>query len=292
MFFGIPSSENPNLYILGIPWDASSSFRRGSAKGPKAIREATTAELYNSFNESLANLAEHWSYRDLGDIKTGSFEELIENISKTVKEHYSGELFLFLGGDHSITYAAFKAIKEVSGEDFGLIYFDAHPDLYPEYEGDKYSHACTVRRLVEKELVRGDNVVQIGVRAPTREQIEFAQEQGIRIVPASEIYRSPRVEISFKKAYLSFDMDVLDPAFAPGVGNPEPGGLSTRELVEIIKSLNVSVVAFDIVELNPKYDYKGITAFAAAKIIREVLGKVAKNAERDLVKREARGFLC
>jgi len=275
MLFGIPSSKKPNLYILEIPWDNSSSFRRGCAEGPRAIREATSEELYNSFNELLINLAEHWSYKDLGDIRVDTFEELVEKVNKTVKGHYSGELFLFLGGDHSITYATFKAIKEASGDDFGLIYFDAHPDMYPEYEGDKYSHACTVRRLIEEGQVKGEKVVQIGVRAPTREQVEFAKEHGVKIISASEIYQSPRVHVSFEKAYLSFDMDVLDPAFAPGVGNPEPGGLSTRELVEVIKSLNVEIIAFDIVELNPNYDYKGISAFAAAKIIREVLGKAA-----------------
>ncbi|MCD6559578.1 MAG: agmatinase [Palaeococcus sp.] len=274
MLFGIPQSEKPNLYLLGIPWDASSSFRRGSAEGPNAIREATSSKLYNSFNEGLTNLAEHWRYKDLGDIKADSFEELVERVNSTVKAYYKGELFLFLGGDHSITYATFKAIKEAFKERFGLIYFDAHPDLYPKYEGDMYSHACTVRRLVEEGLVEGENVVQIGVRAPTKEQIEFAREHGIKIISASEIYRSPKIEIPFGRAYLSFDMDVLDPAFAPGVGNPEPGGLSTRELVEVVKNLNVKVMAFDIVELNPGYDYKGISAFAAAKIIREVLGKM------------------
>ena len=221
------------------------------------------------------NLAEYWRYKDLGDIKAKSFRELVENVDKIVKRYYNGEFFLFLGGDHSITYAAFKSLREISREEFGLIYFDAHPDLYPEYEGEKYSHACTVRRLVEEELVKGKNIVQIGIRAPTKEQIEFAKEHGIKVISASEVYYSWKAEVPFEKAYLSFDVDVLDPAFAPGVGNPEPGGLTVRELVEVIKSLNVNVVGFDVVELNPEYDYKGISAFATAKIIREVLGKSA-----------------
>jgi len=275
MLFGIPSSEVPNLYIIGAPWDGSSSYRRGCARGPEAIREATSEKLYNSFNETLVNLAEYWRYKDLGDIKAESFRELVENMDKIVKRYYNGEFFLFLGGDHSITYAAFKSLREISREEFGLIYFDAHPDLYPEYEGEKYSHACTVRRLVEEELVKGKNIVQIGIRAPTKEQIEFAKEHGIKVISASEVYYSWKAEVPFEKAYLSFDVDVLDPAFAPGVGNPEPGGLTVRELVEVIKSLNVNVVGFDIVELNPEYDWKGISAFATAKIIREVLGKSA-----------------
>ncbi|USS40180.1 agmatinase [Thermococcus aggregans] len=276
MLFGIPPSEKPNLYILGIPWDESSSYRRGCAEGPEVIREATSEKLYNSFNESLVDLAEHWRYKDLGDVKAESFEELVERIDDLVKSHYSGELFLFLGGDHSITYATFRALREASKEEFGLIYFDAHPDLYSEYDGNKYSHACTVRRLVEEGFVKGRDVVQIGIRAPTKEQIDFAEEHGIKIISASEVYRCQEVDVPFEKAYLSFDMDVLDPAFAPGVGNPEPGGLTTRELVEVIKSLKTEVVAFDVVELNPDYDYKGITAFAAAKVIREVLGKAVK----------------
>lgn len=277
MLFGIPPSEKPNLYILGIPWDNSSSYRRGCARGPRAIREATSEKLYNGFNESLVNLTEYWGYKDLGDVKAESFGELVEKVYELIKSHYTGELFIFLGGDHSITYATFRALKKVSQEEFGLIYFDAHPDLYPEYEGDRYSHACTVRRLVEEGFVKGRNVVQIGIRAPTKEQIEFAEEHGIKIILASEIYHCQKVDVPFERAYFSFDMDVLDPAFAPGVGNPEPGGLTTRELVEVIKSLKTEVVAFDVVELNPSYDYKGITAFAAAKIIREILGKTAKN---------------
>ena len=277
MLFGIPPSEKPNLYILGIPWDNSSSYRRGCARGPRAIREATSEKLYNGFNESLVNLTEYWGYKDLGDVKAESFGELVEKVYELIKSHYTGELFIFLGGDHSITYATFRALKKVSQEEFGLIYFDAHPDLYPEYEGDRYSHACTARRLVEEGFVKGRNVVQIGIRAPTKEQIEFAEEHGIKIISAPEIYHCQKVDVPFERAYLSFDMDVLDPAFAPGVGNPEPGGLTTRELVEVIKSLKTEVVAFDVVELNPSCDYKGITAFAAAKIIREILGKTAKN---------------
>ena len=275
MLFGIPKAENPNLYVVGVPWDRSSSYRRGASLGPEAIRKATSGELYNSFTENLVNLAEHWRYGDLGDVTAESYPELVKKVEKTVARHYNGELFLFLGGDHSITYATVRAVKRASGKGFGLLYFDAHPDLYPEYNGDPYSHACPVRRIVEEGLVKGENVVQIGIRAPTREQLKFAEEHGITIVSAADVWRGKEIEVPFGRAYLSFDMDVLDPAFAPGVGNPEPAGLSTRELVEIIKALDVEIIAFDVVELNPKYDLAGITAFAAAKIIREVLGRAA-----------------
>jgi len=269
MLFGIPQSEDANLYVLGIKWDLSSSYRRGSRDAPEAIREATSSLLYNSFSEELKNLKDLWKYRDLGDIEAFSYPEIMKEVEKIVDISDEG-LFLFLGGDHSITYATLRAIAK-HHKNFGLIYFDAHPDMYKSYDGDIYSHACPVRRIVENGIVKGENIVQIGIRAATKEQMEFAKENGIEIITSSEIFKEKEIEIPFEWAYLSFDMDVLDPAYAPGVGNPEPGGLTTRELVEIIKNLNVGVISFDIVELNPHYDYKGITAFAAAKIIREVL---------------------
>ena len=274
MMFGIPRSERPNLYILGIAWDGSSTYRRGAAQGPRAVREATSSKLYNSYTEDLVNLAEAWSYMDLGDMAGRSFSEIVGRVEETVKARYRGELFLFLGGDHSITYAAFRALRRVAGR-MGLIYFDAHPDLYPSYEGDPYSHACTLRRLVEEGLVRGEDVVLVGVRAPTPEQVAFAEEHGIRVIDVSEARRNPDVSAPGSTVYLSFDLDVLDPAHAPGVGNPEPGGLSTRELVDIIKSLDVMIAGFDVVELTPNHDPSGITALAAAKIIRETLGLAA-----------------
>ncbi len=276
LFFGIPESDDPNLYVLGIAWDGSSTFRRGSREAPKVIREATTDELYNSFTEDLIDLRGVWRLKDLGDVSGAIFSSVVDGVSEVVSSKYRGEVFLFLGGDHSVTYASIKALKSVSNEDFGLIYFDAHPDLYPQYDGDRYSHACTVRRLIEEDFIKGDKVIEIGIRAPTREQIDFAREAGITIVNISEIRRNPHVELDFNKAYISIDLDVLDPAFAPGVGNPEPGGLSVRELVDVLKDLELDVIAFDIVELIPKYDYKGITAFTASKLIREILGLIAR----------------
>ncbi len=276
MMFGIPRSEKPNLYLLGIAWDGSSSFRRGAAQGPAAIREATSSRLYNSYTEDMANLAETWSYMDLGDISGETFAEIVRKVEEIVEERYGGELFLFLGGDHSITYAAFRALRRASGRRMGLIYFDAHPDLYPSYEGDPYSHACTLRRLVEEGPVRGEDIVIVGVRAPTPEQARFAEEHGIRIIDASEARRNPCISVAASPVYISFDLDVLDPAYAPGVGNPEPGGLSTRELVDLVKSLDVELAGFDVVEIVPSHDPSGITALAAAKIIRETLGLAAR----------------
>jgi agmatinase len=271
MLFGIPRSEDPKLCVLGIRWDGSSSYRRGSSKAPGFIREATSEEIYNSFSEDLVNLAEAWSYLDLGDIEGESFEDIVRAVEERVGSIYRGQKFLFLGGDHSITYATFRGLKRASGEKFGLIYFDAHPDCYEIYDGNRYSHACTVRRLLEEGYV--EDVVMVGIRAATKQQMEFAEERGIRIFSVDEV---DDFDARMERAYISLDIDVLDPAFAPGSSNPEPGGLSTRELIRAIKKLDLDLVALDIVEVNPEFDHSGITCFAAAKIIREVLGKFAE----------------
>lgn len=274
MLFGMPESDDAKLLVLGVSWDGSSSYRRGASKAPACIREATSEEIYNSFSEGLVNLAEEWSYLDLGDATGSEFSEVVKSVGEMVKLRYGGQRFLFLGGDHSITYATFRALREASGERFGLIYFDAHPDCYESYNGDPYSHACTVRRLVEEGYVRGEDVVLLGIRAATKQQVDFATSLGIRMFGVDELNEFDGAGL--ERAYISFDIDVLDPAFAPGSSNPEPGGLSTRELIGAIRKLDFDLVAFDIVEVNPYFDCSGITCFTAAKIIKEVLGRFAK----------------
>ena len=290
-FFGIPlDDENPNFYVLGIPWDFSSSYRRGAAKAPSFIRKSTSSKIYNIYSENLVNLGEFWRLKDLGDLEVSNktIEQVYNDLLRVIEKNYRDDkFFLFMGGDHIITYLCVKAMKRAIGGEWGLLYFDSHPDLYKEYDGDPYSHACVVRRIVEEKLVSPENIIEVGIRAPTREQIDFAKKHDIKIISTHDLYSlnvkdtlrllieelNSRVE----KAYLSIDLDVLDPSYAPGVGNPEPGGISTKQLIDIfheISSLNIA--CFDIVELCPKYDPSGISGFVAAKIVREILGIVAK----------------
>jgi len=274
-FFGLPESTDGNFRVLGIPWDESSSYRKGSKEAPYKIRTATDAYLYESITEDLTELGKYLSYEDLGDLEVDDleFEELIEMINSVIEEDYRKEaIYLFLGGDHSITYPTVKALKGQVEDDFGIIDFDAHPDLYDSLNGNEYSHGCPFRRIIDEGLVKPENIVQVGLRASTIEHVKYAEEKGINIIGADELDKIRELTLGFDKAYLSFDMDVLDPAFAPGVGNPEPGGISTRELIDIVKDLDVQVEAFDIVEFNPERDSSDITAYAAAKIIKEVLG--------------------
>lgn len=278
MFFGIPRSDSQNLYVVGVAWDGGSSYRKGSSSAPQLIRQATSHRLYNSYTEGLTDLRPAWRYQDLGDVSARSFDELASRLEAIVASapRAADSLFLFLGGDHSITIATVRALRRVKG-DFGLVYLDAHPDMYSEYDGDPYSHACVVRRIVELGLVDPGRIVVAGVRAPTPEQAEFARGSGVRVVSVHDLAHNGIPALGFERAYVSIDLDVLDPAFAPGVGNPEPGGLSTRELVRALHGLEgVDIVGFDIVEYNPRHDHSMITAFAAAKIIRELLGLAAR----------------
>jgi agmatinase len=281
-----------NLCVLGIPWDASSTYRKGSHQSPIIIRSATSGALYNSFTETGVNLKEKWQIYDIGDAvitNTKPIDDrnrILEYISKANRYQMR---FLFLGGDHLTTYFTFWSLKQLLGEKkIGLIYLDAHPDLYENYEGDKYSHACVVRRIVEETHMDPEFIVQVGIRASTPEQEAYAASKGIKTITTREFQANTAhgsaqlvkdyLPKNLDAIYLSMDLDVLDPAYAPGVGNPQPGGLSTREVIDFIHGLEgLKISAFDITELCPSIDYSGITAFASAKIIQETLGTLPKD---------------
>lgn len=286
LFFGAETKDigRANAYTLGLCWDKGPSFRKGSAKAPAMIRDYTSSKLYNSFTEVGVNIRDHWRIYDLGDVKPLSITDAIPTVKGIIGKLTNSKLNIFLGGDHSITYMSLKALKETLNGSWGLVYFDAHPDLYDTYEGDRYSHACTARRLIDDGIVSPKHTIQIGIRAATAEQIDYAGNKGLRILSTSDSYEMNKGEISstVKKTlsnvdniYMSFDADVLDPAFAPGVGNPEGGGVMLRDIIDIIhgfKGLNIQ--AFDVVETNPDYDYAGITFCSVSKFIRESLGVI------------------
>jgi agmatinase len=291
-FFNAKSNDidTCNLITLGIPWDASSSYRYGAAKAPKIIRKATTGKLYNPYTETSVNIIEKWKIFDLGDVRiSNKHPDKALNVIQTAIEplYKKNKRFMFLGGDHLITYFCFSSISHIGvlqPDDVGMIYLDAHPDLYPNYESNKYSHACGLRRIIEETKIKPQNIFLIGIRASTPTQYNFARENGISIISRKEFQQKGSSSIAeivkeklknVKKIYVSIDLDVLDPAFAPGVGDPEPGGLSTAEVVEFVKGLSgLSVFSFDIVEFCPNYDVSNITAYTAAKLIKEMLGIV------------------
>ncbi len=291
-FFSLTSNSNKeaqDLLVLGISWDKASSYRFGSLQGPNYIRNATSSKIYNTFTETGIDLSQRWKVNDLGNIDTKdkNFSEIINSISDQVEEHRTEEPILFLGGDHLITYFCLHAINP---KNMGIIYFDAHPDLYNHYEGNKYSHACVLRRVLEYTDIKPHNLVQIGIRAFTNEQSVFAIENDILVFPRKEVQKLESKEIAtqiknklghLEQIYLSIDLDVLDPAYAPGVGNPEPAGLSTSNIIDLIHELaGLPIKFFDIVEINPKHDYSKVTGYTAAKIIKEILGIIPQKSVR------------
>jgi agmatinase len=179
---------------------------------------------------------------------------------------------IVLGGDHSITL---HAVRAMAGRfpDLDVLHFDAHPDLYTDLYGDRLSHACPMMRIMEEGLAK--TLVQAGIRAASNDQRANAAKAGVRMIEMKDIRETPALEFR-NPLYVSFDLDALDPAFAPGVSHLEPGGLSVRQAVAIIQALKARIVGFDIVELNAARDPSGITAAAAFKLLKELAGRVVR----------------
>lgn len=269
-----PLDEHPDykLAIIGVPFDEKGSYLRGVAGGPRAIRQVSTGKCYCAYAESGYNL-EDTVMVDLGDVDTsGDPDKTFTLTGKAVAGILKkGAVPIILGGDHSITYPIIKAFAGVFPK-LDILHFDAHPDMYPELYGDRLSHASPFARIVEDGLVK--DLVQVGQRDVPPDQRAFAAAHRVRMIEMKDIKESPRLEFK-NPLYISFDLDALDPAFAPGVSHHEPGGLSTRQAIEIIQSLKAAagIVGFDIVELNPLRDPSGITAAAAFKLIKEIAAR-------------------
>ena len=260
--------------ILGVPFDEKSSYLRGAAGGPAAIRKASTGKCYNEYSEPGVNLAEETVLVDLGDVDvSGDVDKTFAAIERDVAAILAkGAVPIVLGGDHSITYPVLKAFGPVHGP-LDVLHFDAHPDLYDELYGDRLSHACPFARVLEDGLAKG--LVQVGVRAATPDHKALGMRHGVRMIEMKDI--SDPLFLKFANPlYISFDLDALDPAFAPGVSHHEPGGLSTRQAIQVIQALKGRIVGCDIVELNAARDPLGITAAAAFKLIQEIMGRIVR----------------
>lgn len=271
----IKQSQEYNIAIIGVPFDEKSCYLRGASKGPQAIRAASTGKAINPWTELSANLEEEAVLTDLGDIDvSGDFFDVFSRIEENILEILEKKAVpVVLGGDHSISYPVVKAFAR-KFKPLDILHFDAHPDLYEEFHGDPYSHACPFARIMEEGLAQ--DLVQLGIRAATGEQRARALKDRVRMIEMKDINENlSSFSLEFSNPlYISFDMDALDPAFAPGVAHHEPGGLSTRQAISILHALNARIVGLDVVEVNPERDASGITAAAAVKIIKEVVGKI------------------
>jgi arginase len=261
------------ITLLGIPYDGSSSFLRGAAGGPAAIRAALHSESSNSWNEDEQDVLP--LLEDAGDLALAGVNDprpLIEARVDTLMR--SGATPLLIGGDHSITWPIVRAVRRELPR-LTILHLDAHPDLYDALDGDRGSHGSPFARIMEEGLA--NHLVQCGVRTINRHQREQAVRFGVEIHTMRSgieamITAARRLE---GPVYLSLDLDVLDPAFAPGVSHPEPGGLSTREVIRILQAIpRDRLVAADIVELNPVNDLRDLTARVGAKLVKEIVGRL------------------
>ena len=270
----IGSTEKYNqagIVIIGAPMDFTVSFRPGTRQGPQRIRQVSHGLEEYSVDLDL-DLAD-CSYYDAGDVilPFGAVQESLRRIGLVTAEILAGGKFpLVLGGEHLISYAS---IKEVAGAHPGLVvlHFDAHTDLRDEYFGERLSHATVMRRV--EELIGGKNLYQFGIRSGTREEFDFARKNcNIFVDKVVEPLIEILPQIKGRPVYVSLDIDVVDPAYAPGTGTPEPGGCTVREIMRAVHLLGgLDVVGFDLVEVSPLYDPSERTALLAAKIVRETI---------------------
>jgi len=266
-FLGSRPAARPAVTILGVPFDATSTFRAGSRQAPAAIRWAS--QSIETYSPVLRRDLGDVTYADLGDLDVAGCtpEQLVDAVRDRIRA-LDATLPLLLGGEHTITLGAVLALQQ-RHPDLAVVQVDAHTDLRDTYEDRRVSHATVMRRVLD--VVAPTQMIQAGVRAGTRE--EFAIAQQFR-------YRTPRLDIpgsiwswlEQRPVYVTIDMDAIDPADAPGTGNPEPEGLRAQDLLGFVRRLGLLQVAgLDLVEVSPPYDPSGRTAVLAATIVREAI---------------------
>jgi agmatinase len=276
--------EGVDAAVFGIPFDTATSYRTGARFGPEAIRSVSV--LLRPYHPALAvNIVEALSVIDYGDspVSPGATERTYGQIEDTMTRLVEAAVFpLALGGDHSITLAELRALARRHGP-LCLVQFDSHPDTWEEYFGQKYFHGSTFKRAVEEGLLDADSSVQAGIRGSNygAGDIGDAEALGFTVVPSEELRRLGgdeyaqvvKEKVGERPVFLSFDIDFLDPAFAPGTGTPEVAGFSTAEALAFLRALRgINLVGADVVEVSPAYDGPGQqTALAAANVAFELL---------------------
>ena len=263
--------KRARLAIIGIRYDENSSFTKGAADAPPQIRAALRSDAWNLTTENGTDLSGDSTFFDAGDIEPvpgSEMSALIENSIYTLIA--DGLMPISLGGDHSITHPIVRAFAR-KYNNLSVLHFDAHPDLYDQYQGNRNSHASPFARIMEQKLVK--RLVQVGIRTATAEQREQARKFGVESIEMRNLVGNVQLEFD-SPVYISFDIDALDPAFAPGVSHREPGGLSTRQALDMIQRLKGRVVGADIVEFNPRMDPLHITGTVCAKMLKEIAARM------------------
>jgi len=275
--------EKAEYIVLGVPFDVTSTYRTGARFAPNAIRQASLNIETYSFRTGLD--VEDLKLHDLGDLHISTdTKKTLERIALVIKEVIeAGKTPVTIGGEHTITLGIMKGLENKASKT-ALVSFDAHLDLRDEFMGLKLSHTTFMRRINEE--VKPAKIIEVGTRAVCKEELAYAKKAEIEFFTTQQIRNEGNESIikklkeklaKYKSIYLSIDMDVLDPAYAPAVQNPEPEGLETHNLLDILCNVcDKRVVGFDVVEVAPNYDY-GVSAIQATKVVFEVLCGIEKS---------------
>ncbi|REL36928.1 agmatinase [Thalassotalea euphylliae] len=268
-----------SLALLGVPFDDNSSFERGPAKAPAVIKNVLAHGSLNKGTELGVNLADNPQWQIADDVSFSAYKSMPYGFNHDIEQAAlaqlsAGNLCLSLGGDHSVSYPLLKAYAQHFPE-LTILHIDAHSDLYDSFKGNPYSNACPFARVMEDGLCQ--RLVQVGIRTLNAHQIAQAEKFSVEMF---EMRHWPLAKpLSFETpVYLSLDIDGIDPAFAPGVSHREPGGLTTREVINLIHQIDAPLVGADIVEFNPNRDIDGVTAQVAAKLTKELAGKIIQSS--------------
>lgn len=267
------AAASPRVALLGVCYDGSSSYMRGTAGAPPAIREALWSEAGNPWTElgidlSAAALDDEGDLAPAADEDPAQVRRSIEAAVKGIAE--SGRRPLVLGGDHSITYPILRGFQPLHPR-LSILHFDAHGDLWDEFQGDRYSHACPFARIMEEGLT--DRLVQVGIRTMTGHQREQGKRFGVEVIEMKDWRDGMKLEFD-TPVYVSFDLDVIEPGLAPGISHREAGGFSVRQALAVVQSLTAPVVGADFVEFNPAADRTGVTAAVSAKLVKELAARM------------------
>jgi len=258
-----------SIDLLGIPHDDNSSYMKGAAEAPPLIRRELRSDVYTSWSETGVDFDVAGRFIDHGDIEFTAGSDPWDLIEQHVgRVMTSGNPLICLGGDHAITHPIMRAVRRRQPK-LTIVHIDAHPDIYHAYQGNPRSHTSPFARIMEERLV--ERLIQVGLRTVNDHHRDQFKRFGVEIIEAGRCGGKIRLDLT-TPVYISMDIDALDPAFAPGVSHREPGGLSTRQVIDLIHSIDQPIVAADIVEYNPRCDISNMTATVAAKLLKEIGG--------------------
>src|SRR5215472_449615 len=264
------------ISLLGVPHDDNSSFMKGPAEAPAIIRRELHSDGHGMWSETGVDLGAAGRLQDLGDVVFDAAADPWDLIARDVgRAMESGDPLICLGGDHALTHPIMRAVRRHHAS-LTILHIDAHPDIYHAYQGNPRSHTSPFARIMEERLT--DRLIQVGLRTVNDHHRDQFERFGVETVEMARCGGKLEFDLA-TPVYLSMDIDALDPAYAPGVSHREPGGLSPRQVIDLIQAIDWPIVAADIFEYNPRCDIAGMTATVAAKLLKEIAGMMVRTNE-------------